>query len=126
MHELSICQSMLRQIDTIVQEHQASRVTTNVTKKVTTKVTKVTLRIGPLSGVETRSLLRAFPLASAGTVADNATLVIESSPIRVHCRVCDQESEATINRLICSHCGASQTFLISGNEMLLAHLELNE
>lgn len=113
MHELSICQSMINQINTIARQHHAD------------KVTKVTLRIGPLSGVEPQLLMQAFPLVSADTVASDAALVIEAQPIRVLCRSCNQESEATINLLICGHCGDHQTQVISGDEMLLANLELN-
>lgn len=113
MHELSICQSMMSQIDSIARQHHAS------------SVTKVTLHIGPLSGVEPQLLSQAFPLASAGTVADHATLVIESLPIRVRCNTCHKESEVSINQLTCRHCGDCQTQVIGGDEMLLANLELN-
>ena len=112
MHELSICQSMLNQIHAIAQQHQAS------------SVTKVTLRVGPLAGVEPQLLAQAFPLASAGTIADAATLVIESLPIRVRCRNCGEESEVNINRHTCKHCGDYHTQVISGDEMLLANVEL--
>jgi hydrogenase nickel incorporation protein HypA/HybF len=103
---------MINQINTIARQHHAD------------KVTKVILHIGPLSGVEPQLLMQAFPLASAGTIASDAALVIEAQPIRVHCRSCEKESEATINRLICGHCGGHQTRVISGDEMLLANLEL--
>jgi hydrogenase nickel incorporation protein HypA/HybF len=104
---------MINQINGIARQHHAD------------KVTKVTLHIGPLSGVEPQLLMQAFPLASAGTIASDAALVIEARPIRVYCRRCEKESEATINRLICVHCGGYQTQVISGDEMLLANLELN-
>lgn len=113
MHELSICQSMINQINAIARQHRAD------------SVIKITLRVGPLSGVEPQLLLQAFPLASAGTIARDAALVIESLPIRVRCRKCHKDSEATINRLTCRHCGDYQTQVISGDEMLLANLELN-
>lgn len=112
MHELSICQNMITRINDIAGQHCATR------------VTKVTLRIGPLAGVEPQLLMQAFPLASAGTVADKATLVIESLPVKVFCSVCSMESEASINNLTCRACGENQTYLISGSEMLLADLEL--
>lgn len=112
MHELSVCQSMLRQVDTIALRHHAQR------------VTQITLHIGLLSGVEPQLLLQAFPIASAGSVAQDARLVIETLPIRVHCQHCHQDSEATLNRLTCRHCGGQQTQLISGNELLLANVEL--
>lgn len=113
MHELSVCQSMLAQVEQIALQHQANR------------VTGITLRIGPLSGIEPVLLQQAFTLARAGSVAEQASLVIESLPIRVKCRSCGQESEAMPNRLLCRHCGDYHTQLISGDEMLLASVELD-
>ena len=112
MHELSVCQSMLAQVASIARQHAATR------------VLNITLRIGPLSGVESRLLQDAFPLARAGTVAANAELSIETLPIRVRCRECGCESEVEINRLICVHCGGYQTQVMSGDELLLANVEL--
>lgn len=113
MHELSVCQSMLTQVEAIALQHHASC------------VTGITLRIGPLSGIEPALLQQAFTLARAGSVAQQATLVIESLPIRVKCQRCAQESEVTPNRLVCGHCGDYHTRLISGDEMLLASVELD-
>ena len=113
MHELSVCQSLLAQVDAIALQQQASRVTC------------ITLQIGPLSGVEPALLQQAFTLARAGGVASQAALVIESLPIRVQCERCGQQSEATPNRLLCGHCGDYHTRLISGDEMLLASVELD-
>jgi hydrogenase nickel incorporation protein HypA/HybF len=113
MHEFSICQSILSQVKSIAHEHAAD------------SVQRIILHIGPLSGVEPQLLMQAFPLASAGTIAEEATLVIESLPIRVRCQACEQESEAVANNLSCRHCGHYQTRLLSGDELLLAKLELS-
>lgn len=113
MHELSVCQSLLAQVETIAQQQRAER------------VTGISLLIGPLSGIEPDLLQQAFTLARAGSVADQARLVIESLPIRVRCQSCERESEALPNRLICAHCGDYHTQLISGDEMLLASVELD-
>ena len=112
MHELSVCQGLLKQVTNIAQQHRAS------------SVKQITLHIGPLSGVEPQLLLQAFPLASAGSVAQDAALVVESLPIRVHCNSCHKDSDALINRLVCGHCGDYHTRVISGDELLLANLEL--
>lgn len=112
MHELSVCQSMLSQVTGIALSYEAER------------VSQITLQVGPLSGIEPQLLLQAFPLASAGTVAEEAMLVIESLPIRVLCQSCQQESEVTANNLCCRHCGDYHTKLLCGNELLLANLEL--
>ena len=112
MHELSVCQGVLRQVAVIASEHQASG------------VESITVRVGPLSGIEPELLAQAFPLARAGTVAERAALIIESLPVRVRCQRCGAESETTPNRLLCSQCGDYHTQLLSGDEMLLASMEL--
>lgn len=112
MHELSMCQALISQVENIARQHQATTVKT------------VIIQIGPLSGVEPDLLAQAFPLASAGTVAGASKLVIENLPIRVRCNSCGAESAAIANRLVCGQCGDWQTQLLSGDEMLLASVEL--
>ena len=112
MHELSVCQALISQVQDVAREHQATAVKT------------VNVRIGPLSGVEPDLLAQAFPLAAAGTVAEAAQLMIESLPIRVHCDTCGAETAAAANRLVCGACGDWHTRLVSGDEMLLASVEL--
>ncbi len=112
MHELSICQSLLNQVSNLAAEHNASA------------VENIYLQVGPLSGVEPELLQSVFPFASANTVAEQAKLIISSMPIRVHCRTCSGESEATINRLVCGLCGDWHTELIAGDELLLERVEM--
>jgi len=85
----------------------------------------VVLRIGPLSGVEPSLLRQAFPIASAGSMADGAELAIERLPIRVGCEDCGQTSEVEPNRLLCGHCNSYRTRLESGDELLLASVDLD-
>ncbi len=113
MHELSVCQSFLAQVERIALAHNART------------VDKIVVRIGPLSGVEIPLLRQAYPLACAGTVAENAELVTEIQPVRVACETCGAETNATVNRLLCGACGDYHTRLLSGDEMILASVELN-
>jgi len=113
MHELAICQSLISQVEDIAREHQAN------------KVISILVQIGPLSGAEAPLIKSAYPIAAAGTVAEQAILEIETMPIRIHCNSCHEETIATANRLICGKCGDFHTQLISGDEMLLASLELD-
>jgi hydrogenase nickel incorporation protein HypA/HybF len=112
MHELSVCQAMLTQVTRLAREQRAIT------------VHKIVLRVGPLAGVEPGLLQQAFPLASAGTPAASAELVIEELPLRVHCETCGAESAALPNRLVCGACGDWHTRLLSGDEMVLASVEL--
>jgi hydrogenase nickel incorporation protein HypA/HybF len=89
-----------------------------------TQVSEVELGIGPLSGVEPELLRRAWPLASAGSIAADATLLINTLPVRVHCSRCERDSDALANRLICGHCGEWRTRLISGDELLLVSVSV--
>jgi hydrogenase nickel incorporation protein HypA/HybF len=113
MHELSVCLALLDQVEAIARERGARG------------VERICLRIGPLCGVESPLLASAFPLAAAGTLAEHAVLEIEPTPVRVRCRECGAESDAAPNRLICGACGGYRTQLVSGDEMLLASLELS-
>ncbi|NBC46998.1 MAG: hydrogenase nickel incorporation protein HypA [Gammaproteobacteria bacterium] len=113
MHELSVCLSLLDQVKRIAQDHGAER------------VERIRLRIGPLSGVEAPLLLNAYPIAAAGTIAAEAEIEVEPSPVRVHCVDCGAETDASPNRLLCRDCGSHHTRLTSGDEMLLASLEMS-
>jgi hydrogenase nickel incorporation protein HypA/HybF len=112
VHELSICQGLLEQVEALVREHGACG------------VSRIYLRIGPLSGTEPVLLEQAFTFARVGTLADGAELVIDTLPIRVRCKTCAAETEATPNRLVCGNCGAWHTELLQGDELLLASLDL--
>ncbi len=112
MHELSVCQALLGQVETIARSHGAQG------------VSRVIVRIGPLAGVEPTLLQQAYPIACAGTFANGAELIIERLPVRVRCEQCGAESEVPANRLLCVACGDWRTQLIGGDELLLASVEL--
>jgi hydrogenase nickel incorporation protein HypA/HybF len=114
MHEFSVCIALMEQVERIAREHRARR------------VDRIVLQLGPLSGVEAPLLEHAWPLAAAGTIAADAELVIDAAPVRVKCTRCGVESEAPPNRLLCAGCGDYRTRLVSGDEMLLAKLELSQ
>ena len=113
MHELSVCLSLLQQVETIARERNAAKVTT------------ITLSIGPLSGVEPDLLKNAYPLAAAGTAAEEAELIMEIADIVVRCSQCDNETTVTPNKLLCGTCGDFRTELISGDELTLLRVELD-
>ncbi|GBE08062.1 MAG TPA: hydrogenase maturation nickel metallochaperone HypA [Gammaproteobacteria bacterium] len=113
MHELSICQSMLKQVNALARKHSASQ------------VQSIHLQIGPLSGIEAELLMQSFPLVSAGTIAEGAELHIEKLPVRIRCQLCNKDSNVSVNQLICPHCGDSATQLLSGDEMFLHSIKLD-
>jgi len=112
MHELAICQGLIREVQEVARAHHAQQVAC------------ITVRIGPLSGVEPQLLQSAFPLASAGTAASGARLLIESTGVKVRCPSCARESEVPSTHLLCAHCGEWRVELLSGAELLLTRVEL--
>ncbi len=114
MHELSICQALIDQVTDLAREQKVSA------------VSDIYVRVGPLSGVEAPLMQNAFPIAAAGTVADDANLHLEATPIRVRCDECGEESEARMNSLVCAACGDWRTTLISGDELILQRVVMGE
>ena len=113
MHELSLCYSMLKQVEQIATEQNAQQ------------VNAIHLQIGPLSGVEPELLKQSFPVASRDTIAEGAILEIEHLPVRIRCRNCTKESDVLPNRLVCPSCNSNTTQLLSGDEMLLHSIKIN-
>jgi len=66
----------------------------------------------------------AFPLVAAGTSCEDATINIELLPVQIHCRICGATSEVPPNRLLCADCATWEVELLSGDELVLARVEL--
>ena len=113
MHELSICLSLMQQVEQIARERGA------------VQVVGITLSIGPLSGVEPELLRHAYPLAAAGTIAEDAELVVEIADVVVRCSQCDTETTVVPNKLLCGSCGDFRTSVIAGDELTLLRVELD-
>lgn len=112
MHELSICQALVDEVARIAHEQRARR------------IVSVTVRIGPLSGVEPALLEGVYALASAGTPAADSRLVVERSSVRVRCLQCGAESQRQSTNLLCVACGHWRVQVIAGEELLLTSVEL--
>ncbi|WP_020653158.1 hydrogenase maturation nickel metallochaperone HypA/HybF [Massilia niastensis] len=112
MHEVSICEALLAQVARLAVQHGATGVST------------ITLRLGPLSGVEPALLRTAYNQCRAGTCAQDADLVIVTVPVRITCQACAATGEATIERLACGTCGSADTRLVGGDEMLCESVDL--
>ncbi|MEE4293195.1 MAG: hydrogenase maturation nickel metallochaperone HypA [Xanthomonadales bacterium] len=114
MHELSVCQGLMRQVERIAAENGAQI------------VSKIVLKVGPLSGIEPDLLQHAFTIAREGTVASGAELEVQGGQLVVHCRECGGSGEAAPNRLLCPDCGGWQVDVTEGEELLLMSMDLEE
>jgi hydrogenase nickel incorporation protein HypA/HybF len=112
VHELSICESLLREVHAIFVKHGA------------VGIERVRVEVGLLSGVEPALLDRAFDVARAGSCAADAILSIDVIPVVVRCAICQMESQTPPNRLLCAGCHSHRVRVISGHELLLRQVEL--
>lgn len=112
MHEFSVVQSLMELIERYAQENNAR------------KVTKVVLSIGVLSGIEPHLLELAFNTFKEGTIAEEASLVVEIEKLKIRCQECGRESEKEELNLLCPLCGSLSAQIVAGQDMLLKSLEL--
>jgi hydrogenase nickel incorporation protein HypA/HybF len=112
MHELSIAQSVIEQVEETARNEKATRVLT------------VTLSIGTLSGVEREALEFVFPMAAEGTLADGAALRVETIQAKLKCRACQTEADARIPLLTCAQCGSGDVEISGGRDLFIKSVEL--
>jgi len=113
MHEFGIAQSIMQIVLDEARKANAR------------KVIKVTLNIGELAGVLPESLSFCFEILSKSTIAENATLAINRIPIRVHCSQCEVTFQVRDNHYHCPRCGKTAMEIVSGRELQIAQLEID-
>jgi len=115
MHELSVALSIL---DVAAEE---ARLLGAV------RVVAVHLRLGPLAGVARAALVSAFALAREGSPLGDVKLVIEEIPVVAHCATCDAERAVPAAlELRCPVCGAPTPEVVSGRELEIRALEVED
>lgn len=85
----------------------------------------IKLRVGELSGVIPEALALAFEIVTAGTMAANARLEVESVPVICHCPACHQDFQPTGWVYVCPTCHQFTTDLRQGRELELTAMEVS-
>ena len=112
MHEYSIVQALMEQIEKLARENKAE------------KVSKVVVKIGVMSGVEPHLLEIAFDTFKEKSICDTAEFVLTIQPLVIRCLECDRPSELDEIVYCCPHCKSLQVEVIDGEEMFLMSLEM--
>ena len=79
MHELAITEGIINAAIPEAEKHGAKR------------ILEIRLKIGELSGVLPECIQFYFDIASRGTIAENAKLVVEKVPVTIRCLDCGYE-----------------------------------
>ena len=114
MHEMSVAQSIVDIVRQYVPAAQAPG------------VTAVRVRVGSLSGIVAESLDFCFGALVAGTELDRARLDIEHVPTVCLCRECGVRFEPEALIFFCPSCGSGRAQLLSGSDLQVVHVELEE
>ena len=111
MHELSLC----RAIADTVRDHAADRT-----------VARVVVQIGHLRQVVPDTLRYCWSLAVEDTDLAGCDLDIEHVPAVISCPACATEAPIERPVLVCATCGSRNVHLISGEEFLVASIDVLE
>lgn len=112
MHEYSVVQALLEQIENIAEENEA------------TKVSKIIVKIGAMSGIEAHLLEVAFNTFKEKTVCDGADFVMNIQPLTIKCKACNEVSELEKAHYCCHGCESTDVEVIDGEDMFLMSLEM--
>ncbi len=113
MHEFSICSALLEQVAALAGKRGASA------------VQRITIEVGPLSGVDPGLLQAAFAVLRTGSCSAGANLFIDTPPVRIRCMACGAESITPPNRLACAQCGSFRSRIVEGDELRLRRVEMS-
>jgi hydrogenase nickel incorporation protein HypA/HybF len=114
MHEMGIANSILEAVATEVRRHPGSR------------ASKVGVRIGELAAIDADSLSFCFDALSRDTDLEGLQLEIEVCPRRHRCDPCGETFDVRDYEFACPKCGSLQTKFVSGDELELAYLEVED
>jgi hydrogenase nickel incorporation protein HypA/HybF len=109
VHELSMCDAIARAVDV----HAGGR-----------PVQSVTVRIGHLRQVVPDTLEFSWSMVTKSTALEGAELQVEYVPAVVTCEACGATTTLDAPVLACAACGARAVTLTSGDELLIASLQL--
>lgn len=113
MHEMALCESIRTTLEEQSRLHNF------------TKVARVSLEVGPLSGVEVEALRFGFDVVMRGSVAEGAHLDIIESRGEAWCMVCAESVPIVARFEPCVKCGSHQLQVTAGEELRIKELEVN-
>ena len=114
MHELSIAQNII----SIVQEHL------NEQQKFSVKTVRV--KVGKLTNILTDSLIFGFDALTRETNLNGVVLEIEHIPLTVECTDCGKSTALDNYIFQCPNCRSSSISVVSGNELMVSEIELDD
>jgi hydrogenase nickel incorporation protein HypA/HybF len=123
MHEFSFAYNIFKVAEATAIKYNAK------------KITEVHLEIGELTLIVPELLRQSFKMATHGSLAEDAELVIEIIPGKIKCRECGKISTVTLNEeaqltglqlFQCRHCQSKNTEIIEGKKANVKNIKIQE
>lgn len=111
MHEMSITQGIID----ICEKYAGGR-----------RVLAVDVEIGELSSVVPEAVEFCFEACSQGTLLEGTRINIIRIPGRGRCLDCEAETPLTALFDVCQRCGGSRVTVVSGEEMRVREIEVDD
>ena len=113
MHEMSIARGIINHAGRIARQHGAGQ------------VRRVRIAIGPLSGIDGRSLEFCFPYArTEDDLTKDCRLEITEVPLLLDCPRCHKQVEGSLTNLCCPLCGSHGATVSQGMDIQIKDLEV--
>jgi hydrogenase nickel incorporation protein HypA/HybF len=114
MHELGIASAILDCVDQEAQRHPGGH------------IARVGVKIGELSGVDGDALRFGFEVLVKDTEREPLALELEFVPRIQRCARCEHEFRMTEFDPRCPRCGDFETQCVSGEQLDIAYMEVEE
>ena len=113
MHEVYIAESLLETVIFKCKENGFNCVKT------------IKVKIGKASMVSADSLIFAFDALKVGSIAENASLIVDVTPSTGYCKVCIREFDVDKDFIFeCPFCKSDKVIIKTGNGVDLTELEV--
>ena len=115
MHELSVTESILTSVLESAEKHGV------------TKILRIHLEIGELNDLKGEWIQHFFDYLSKDTIAADAKLRIERTPVVMECDECGHSFEVNIKEIKeiqCPECANKKCTLLSGKEYYIKDMEV--
>ena len=110
MHELGICDALLRMVRGIMKDEELDA------------VSRITVEVGSLSGVVPRFLADCWVAVAENTELEETEFVIEELAGTAKCLDCEEEFTADLNDLRCPKCHSSKLTPLTGRDLTLKEI----
>ena len=110
MHELGICDALLKIVRGIAKDEELQ------------EITRITVEVGSLSGVVPAYMSDCWAAVTDGTELQDVEFVVEELEGTAQCMDCGKEFAADVNRLRCPHCGGEKLVPLTGRDLTLKEI----